>query len=220
MLLSSARRCALGTTVILVAGCASYDARPFVDSGAASSYLQHHEREGLHIAVLDLSGERNAVKHFDCELPEYRYIPVQVLVELDASSQASFDLRREELSLVIGDGTRLGAADPFEVIETVSFSHWRTFWSFLLLLPGPFVASSVNGANEELESDYLAKSLRSVRVSPNMRSYRGVVFFELPPKWEGNLTMADAFVEVEVSKQGSGEGDLGQRLEFPVHFSN
>ena len=220
MLPSSTRCLALCAALTLVAGCASYEARPFIDSGAASSYLQHHEREGLHVAVLDHSGERNAVKHFDRELPEYRYIPVQLLVELDAASNASFDLRREELSLVIGDGTRLGAADPLDVIDEVSFSHWRTFWSFLLLLPGPFVASSVSSANEELESDYLAKSLRSVRVSPNMRSYRGVVFFELPSDWDGELSMADAFVEIEVSKQGSGEGDIGQRLEFPVHFSN
>ena len=209
-------------TVLLgtLSGCASYSGRPLLDSGAASSYLEHRERDGLHIAVLNLSEERSTVKHFDRDLPDFRFVPVQLLVELDSSSDAAFTLRREDLNLVLDDGTRLQAADALDVIESVSYSHWRSFFGFLLLLPGPFVASSVNGANEELENDYLAKALRNVRISPNMRTFQGAVFFELRDDMGDLAGMEDAFVEVSVYREGSGRGSLGERLEFPVHFSN
>jgi len=210
---------ALALAGALLPGCASYDVRPLFSSGAASSYIEHVHREGLHVAVIDLSAERSTEKHFARHLPDYEYVPVQLLVELDAHEEAAFDLRRENLSLVLQDGTRLAAVDPLDVAHEVSFSHWRSFFGFLFLIPGPFVASSVSSANEQLENDYLEKSLRSVRVSHNMRAYQGVVFFRLPEEANGQLDTEDAFVEVVVQREGVGAGELGRRIEFPVHFT-
>jgi hypothetical protein len=203
----------------LLTGCASYHGRPLISSGAASSYLEHMQRDGLHVAVIDLSSERSSEKHFDRDLPDYEYVPVQLLVELDANAATAFNMKREDLVLVLQDGTRLAAADPLVVVDNVAFSHWRSFFGFLFVLPGPFVASSVSSANDELESDYLEKALRSVRVSHNMRVYQGVVFFEIPDDLDGPLNTEDAFVEVSVGREGDGNGVLGQRLQFPVHFT-
>ena len=205
--------------VALSLGCASYAARPLISSGAASSYLEHTERHGLHIAVLDLSNLRTTEKHFDRDLPDYQFVPVQVLAELDSRSDEVFNLRREHLHLVLQDGTRLQAVDPIDVIDKVSFSHVRSFFSFLLLIPGPFVTASVSSANEELESDYLEKSLRSVRLSHNMRTFQGVVFFRVPAEYDGRVNTEDAFVEVVAHREGGTESKLGSRVEFPVHFS-
>ncbi len=204
---------------VCLVGCASYGGRPLISSGTASSYVEHVERNGLHAAVIDLSDLRSCEKHFGRDLPDHDYVPVRLFLELDMSSSDTFHVKREDLALVLQNGTRLPAADPLTVIDDVAFSHWRSFFGFLLVLPGPFVASSVSSANDELESDYLEKALRSVRISRNMRVYQGVVFFELPPGLKGPQTTEDAFVEVVAGREGNREGTLGERLEFPVHFT-
>ena len=88
---------------------------------------------------------------------------------------------------------------------------------FLFILPGFFVASSVGSANEAMTEDFHAKSLESVRINPNQPSYKGVVFFEIPPDQQNTFSMEDAFLEVKVYKQGKGE-ERGKVFETPVHF--
>jgi hypothetical protein len=204
---------------LLWAGCASYNARPFIESGGASTLVDHRQFEGLHLAVEDLSPPRISLKHFDRDLKSHGFLPVMVRAELDARSSTAFHLRREELELCLPDGTRIPAADPLDVIEAVSFSHWRSVFGFCFILPGFFVVHSVNTANEKLESDYLAKSFRSVRLSPNLRAYAGTVFFRVPDEVEDALRLEDAFVEVAVQIEGQDHKAMGRRGEFPVHFS-
>ena len=87
----------------------------------------------------------------------------------------------------------------------------------LFLLPGPFVASSVTHANQELEGDYQDKCLDSVRINSQLRSHQGVVFFKIPEKLRGSFDMEDAFLEVKIYKQGKGD-QLGKVFDLPVHF--
>jgi hypothetical protein len=194
---------------------------PFVDERSASTLIDHREIDGLHLAVRDCSQRRAAEKHFGRDLVDVGYVPVVVLLELDASSNGAYSIRREDIRLVLRDGTRLDSAVPAKVIEDAGFSHWRSFFAYLFLLPGPFVSSSVASANVDLEEDYLAKSLQSVRLSRNLTSYSGVVFFERGDKVDGDVTLTDAFVEVAVFKEGQkAAGDsLGKRLDFTVHFT-
>ena len=92
----------------------------------------------------NIAGSEASEKHFARDLLDYGFVPVQILVELDVRSEEAFILQREELRLVLRDGTRLESLDPKSVIADVSFSHWRSFFGFLFLLPGPFVTSSVS----------------------------------------------------------------------------
>jgi len=204
----------------ILPGCASYHAMPFVGQGSASTIVEHRNREGLHVAVRNLTKTRVAIKHFGRDLMQYGYVPVMLLVELDATSDSAFNVRRDEIRLVLRDGTRLKTSNPETVAEEVAYSHWRSFFGFLLLLPGPFVSSSVNSANQDLEEDYTKKSLRSVRISPNMRSFEGAVFFALADDVIEDFTMEDAFLEFVAYKEASRStgSDLGKRLDFPVHF--
>lgn len=204
-------------------GCASYRANDLVVDRQASSMIQHHREEGLYVAAVCLADERSSRRHFGRHLVEQGYVPILVLLELDADSKQSFQIQKRELRLCLSDGRRLLPTDYEQVVDDVSFSHWRSFFGFVpWILPGFFVASSVNSANQDLEQDYEEKALRSVRVSPNLRAYHGVLFFRIPPEIRRDITLDDAFVEVSLFREGSGEtGEhLGQRLEFPVHFSS
>ena len=207
------------TALLLLTGCVSYSARPFVDQRSAASLVNHRLADGLHVAVVNISTPRRSLKHFDRQLTSYGFIPIMLYLELDAGSRSAFNVRRENLRLVLRDGTRLHASDPLKVVESVSYSHLRSVLGFFMVLPGFFVASSVHKANEKLENDYLQKALASVRISQNLRSYKGVVFFHLPEKLWGNFSMEDAFVEMTVHREGQEDGVLGKPLEFPVHFS-
>jgi hypothetical protein len=200
------------------AGCASYSAKPLDGRQEASAIVEQKEAEGLYVAARDLSAPRDSLQFFDRELLAYSYVPVMLLLELDRASEDVFDVRREDLLLCLRDGSRLRTADPLEVAGAVSFSHVRTFFGFVpLIIPGFFVASSVNNANEAIEIDYQLKALKSVRINPNMRSFRSVVFFRIPAQIEGKFTMDDAFIEVKVHKRGNA-GAVGKVIEFPVHF--
>jgi len=202
---------------LCAAGCVSYSARPFDSRQEASSIVEQREADGLHVAVEDLSSPRSSLQYFDRDLARNGYAPVLLFLELDRLSENVFDVRRDEVHLCLRDGTRLDAVDPLEVADDVAFSHVRSVLGFFLVFPGFFVASSVNRANEEMETDYQLKSVKSVRINPNMRSFRSVLFFRIPNEIANRFTMEDAFLEVKVFKQGQG-GTLGRAIEFPVHF--
>jgi hypothetical protein len=200
------------------AGCASYSAKPLEGRQEASAIVEQKEAEGLYVAVKDLSAPRDSLQFFDRELLSYSYVPVMVLLELDRASEGVFDVRREDIVLCLRNGSRLKTVEPLEVAAAVSFSHVRTVFGFVpLIIPGFFVASSVNRANEAIEIDYQLKALKSVRINPNMRSFRSVVFFQIPPALESRFTMDDAFIELRVHKRGNA-GQVGKVIEFPVHF--
>jgi hypothetical protein len=200
------------------AGCASYSAKPLDARQEASAIVEQKEAEGLYVAAKDLSAPRDSLQFFDRELLAYSYVPVMVLLELDRASEGVFDVRRDDILLCLRDGSRLRTADPLEVAGAVSFSHVRTVFGFVpLIIPGFFVASSVNSANEAIEIDYQLKALKSVRINPNMRSFHSVVFFRIPAAAQGRFTMDDAFLEVKVHKRGNA-GAVGKVIEFPVHF--
>src|SRR5690606_26478817 len=207
----------------IASGCASYDAMPFVDQRSASTLVDHREIDGLHVAVRELSRDRLSEKHFGRELVADGFLPVVVLLEIDAQTNGAYTLRNEDVHLVLPNGERLSPADPSVVASQVSFSHWRSFFAYLFLLPGPFVTSSVTSANQALEEDYLKKSLRSVRLSRNLPAYSGVIFFALEDVDGDDLPtlLRDAFVELTVYREGDRErpDDLGRRLDFAVHFS-
>lgn len=207
----------VGSSCLLLPACAYYTARPIESSHKASSVIDQREAHGLYVAVKDLSHQSDALKYFDRDLLEIGYVPVLVLLELDQSSNAVFDVRDSDLQLCLQDGTRLTPAAIPEVCETAAFSHSRSAMGFLLVLPGFFIASSVNSANDDLQSDYREKSLDSIRINPNARSFLGVVFFKLPKERRDNFTMEEAFIEAKVYL-GGAQGKLGQTLEFPVHF--
>jgi hypothetical protein len=198
-------------------GCASYSAKPIEVRLEASSFVDQKEAEGLYVAVEDLSKPRDSLRFFDRDLRDYGYAPVLLLLELDRRSESVFDVRREDVHLCLQDGTRLSTADPQSVADEVSFSHFRSVVGFLFIFPGIFVASSVNEANKQIEIDYQIKALRSVRINPNMRSFRSVLFFKVPADVRDRFTMEDAFVEVKIYK-GSQGGAMGRMIELPVHF--
>lgn len=204
---------ALGTA----SGCASYAAKPLDVHQEASSIVEQREADGLYVAVKDLSSPRDSLQYFDRDLRAHGYVPVLLLLELDHNSQNVFDVRREDIQLCLRDGRRLQSTDPTKVAETVEFTHFRSVLGFFFLIPGFFVAASVNNANDQIEVDYQQKAIKSIRINPNMRSFRAVVFFKVPQDAEESFTMEDAFVETKLYKQGQG-GSLGQCLEFPVHF--
>jgi hypothetical protein len=217
----ASRSCLLLTWILtlscLSSGCAYYTARPLEASHKASSVIDQREAQGLYVAVKDLSHTSDSLKYFDRDLLEMGYVPVLVMLELDQSSNAVFDVRNSDLRLCLQDGLRLTPADLGQICDEAAFSHTRSAMGFLLLLPGFFIASSVNTANDDLESDYREKCLNSIRVNPNARSFRGVVFFELPEERREDFTMEEAFVEAKVYLGGT-QSNLGQTLEFPVHF--
>jgi hypothetical protein len=203
--------------VAALGGCAHYSAKALERSSSASSMIEQREEEGLYVAVKDLSSPRDALRLFDRDLVAYGYVPVLVLLELDRNAQATFDVQREDMKLCLRDGRRLTTARPEAVAEEASFSHFRSVLGFFFILPGFFIASSVNQANDAMEDDYVAKALENVRINPNVRSQCGVVFFEVPHDLRRNFTMEDAFVEMAV-RLGGRAGVVGKVLEFPVHF--
>jgi hypothetical protein len=196
----------------------TYSARPLDSRQEASAIVEQKEAEGLYVAVKDLSSPRESLQYFDRELLAFNYVPVMVLLELDKSADSVFDIRGEDAVLCLRDGSRLRTADPLEVAGAVSFSQARSVLGFIpFIVPGFFVASSVRSANEAIEVDYELKALKSVRINPNMRCFRSVVFFRVPPELSARFTMDDAFIEVKVYKRGSA-GAVGKMIEFPVHF--
>lgn len=211
-------RALLGSFLIAaLAGCASYSARPLDSRQEASSVVEQREAEGLFVAVKDLSSPRDSYQYFDRDLRGYGYIPVLLLLELDRNAEGVFDVRRNDIQLCLRDGKRLQTIDPEEVAEDVQFTHFRSVLGFFFIIPGFFVAASVNDANEQIETDYQQKSISSIRINPNKRSFQAVVFFKLPHDLEESFTMEDAFLETKVFKQGHA-GNPGKVLEFPVHF--
>ncbi len=203
--------------LVAASGCASYAGKPLDSRQEASSIVEQREADGLFVAVRDLSSPRDSFQYFDRDLRAYGYVPVLLLLELDRVSQSVFDVRREDIQLCLRDGKRLQSIEPTQVADSVELSHFRSVLGFFFLIPGFFVAASVNDANDQMEADYQQKSIKSIRINPNMRSFRAVVFFKVPPEAEEAFTMEDAFVEAKVYKQGQGDS-LGKCLEFPVHF--
>ena len=204
--------------VTLCGGCASYGAKPLDSQQGASSIIEQKEADGLYVALKDLTPARLSLQYFDRDLIEYGYVPALLLLEMDQNSKTVFDVRREDIQLCLQDGRRLASADPLEVADAVSFSHLRSAMGFFLILPGFFLASSVNNANSLIELDYQAKAPSSVRINPNRSSFRAVIFFKIPHELRDSFTMDDAFVELKIYKQGH-DNAMGETLEFPVHFT-
>jgi hypothetical protein len=215
----AAPRCTalLPLALVLSSGCAHYSTRPLERSQQASAMIEQREADGLYVAVRDISNSRESLKLFGRELAHYGYVPVLVLLELDRDSRASFDVQRQDLQLCLRTGKRLLTVPPSTVADDVSFSHIRSAIGFIFILPGFFVASSVNRANEQMENDYEEKALESVRINPNVRTSSGVVFFQIPKEARKSFSLEDAFVEVKVHLRGGPEV-VGRTLEFPVHF--
>ena len=203
--------------MLTATGCAHYGGQPIPDQQSPSALVQQRDAEGLYIAVKDITSDRAATQLFDRELLDYGFAPILVLLEKDTESNASFDINREDLRLVLNTGERLSTVPADKITELAAYSHWRSAFGFLFILPGFFVASSVGSANEAMTEDYRAKSLDSVRINPNQPSYKGVVFFEIPSDQQNSFSMEDAFLEVKVYKQGKGE-ERGKVFETPVHF--
>ena len=214
---SVARSSQLGLMLLLLTSCAHYDGKALELETGTAGFVRQRNLDELNIAIKDLSSPRDSVKFFDRELIAYGYMPVLVALQLNGDADVTFDMSRQDLRLVLKNGQRLESAAPDETASAVAFSHWRTAFGFLFLLPGPFVASSVNHANQELEGDYQDKSLDSVRINSQLRSHQGVVFFKIPEELRGSFDMEDAFLEVKIYKQGKGE-QLGRVFDLPVHF--
>src|SRR5690606_38616988 len=121
----------LSSILCIASGCASYDAMPFVDQRSASTLVDHREIDGLHVAVRELSRDRLSEKHFGRELVADGFLPVVVLLEIDAQTNGAYTLRNEDVHLVLPNGERLSPADPSVVASQVSFSHWRSFFAYL-----------------------------------------------------------------------------------------
>ena len=203
---------------MLCTSCAHYGGRVLELRRGASGFFRQRAAEELLVAVNDLSSSLDSLKFFDRELVKYGYVPVQVMLELDQGTSATFDLSRHDMRLVLNNGQRLESADPEEIASKVAFSYWRSAFGFpFLIFPGAVVISSVKRANEELQHDYAEKSLDNVRINPNVRSHQGVVFFKIPKDLLDSFDMEDAFVEVKIYKQGNGE-QLGNVFDLPVHF--
>ena len=216
-----ALRCAaplVAVTAALLPGCAHYEARPFQIKQSAAARPQQRNESGLYVAVEDLTGDVESGEYFDRDLVEQGFAPVLVLLELERDSEGTFELRREDLVLCLRDGTRLTPAEPTDVAADVRYSHFRSFVGFLFLVPGFFVASSVSNANTELTADYERKALESIRVNRNSPVFTGVVFFHIPKEFRASFSMTDAFVEARLRRSG-GQDDVGDVIEFPVHFS-
>ncbi len=214
---SVARSSQLGLMLLVLTSCAHYDGKALELVTGTAGFVRQRNLDELNIAIKDLSSPRDSVKYFDRELIAYGYLPVLVALQLDGSSDATFDMSRQDLRLVLKNGQRLESAEPDETASDVAFSHWRTAVGFLFLLPGPFVASSVTHANQELEGDYQDKCLDSIRINAQLRFHQGVVFFKIPEKLRGSFDMEDAFLEVKIYKQGKGD-QLGKVFDLPVHF--
>lgn len=203
--------------VSLLAGCAHYGGKALDLETGTAGFVRQRGLGELNVAVRDLSSRRDSVKYFDRELVEYGYVPVLVALQLEPGADAIFDMSREDMRLVLRSGQRLESVAPDGIASEVAFSHWRTAFGFLFLLPGPFVASSVSHANQELEGDYQDKCLDSIRINSQRRSHQGVVFFKVPEELRGSFDMEDAFVEVKIYKRGRGS-ELGEVFDLPVHF--
>ncbi len=214
---SVARSSRFGLMLLLLTSCAHYDGKALELVTGTAGFVRQRNLDELNIAIKDLSSPRDSVKYFDRELIAYGYLPVLIALQLDGSSDATFDMSRQDLRLVLQNGQRLESAEPDETASDVAFSHWRTAFGFLFLLPGPFVASSVGHANQELKGDYQDKCLDSIRINAQLRFHQGVVFFKIPEKLRGSFDMEDAFLEVKIYKQGKGD-QLGRVFDLPVHF--
>ena len=212
-----ARSWRFGLMSLLLASCAHYDGKALELETGTAGFVRQRDLDDLHVAIKDLSSPRDSVKYFDRELIAYGYVPVLVALQLDGSSDATFDMSRQDMRLVLKSGQRLESAEPDETASDVAFSHWRTAFGFLFLLPGPFVASSVSHANQELEGDYQDKCLDSIRINSQLRSHQGVVFFKIREELRDSFDMEDAFLEVKIYKQGKGD-ELGRVIDLPVHF--
>ncbi|HVR72942.1 MAG TPA: hypothetical protein VMT52_01360 [Planctomycetota bacterium] len=174
------------------AGCAPYSAKPLDLGEDAASVVEQREAEGLFVAVKDISGERESVQYLGRDLVKYGFIPIVILLELDRNSDGVFDVRSEDVKLCLRSGHRLQSLDPDRVVEAVS-------------------------TDRDLAMDYGRKALKSLRVNPNKRSFRRVLFFAVPKDLTGKFTMEDAFMEMKIYKQGQ-DGVAGKPLEFPIHF--
>ena len=174
------------------AGCAAYSARPLDFGEDAASIVDQREAEGLFVAVKDISRSRESVEYLGKDLLDYGFVPIVLLLELDRNSEEIFDVRREDIKLCLRSGHHLQSSDPNRVVEAVS-------------------------SDQNLAMDYSLKALKSIRVNPNKRSFRRVLFFAVPEDLTGKFTMEDAFVELKIYKQGR-DGVGGKPIEFPIHF--
>lgn len=208
----------LGLSLLIpISGCISYRAIPIDRGLKATAVALHRELDGLHVAVKDVTGPRDSTPLFGQDLVASGIAPVLLLVELDPRSKSSFSLRRDDARLCLRSGEHLKPLDPQEAATRVRYSHLRSVVGFLFLVPGFFIASSVNGANEQLRIDYGEKSASDLRVHESSSTVTTVLFFDIPAEDRAAFSMDEAFVELRAFRHD--EGSLGRPMAFPVHFS-
>lgn len=200
---------ALGCAVALATGCSTYRTRDFPLARTASTYLGARTEGGLTLAAEALVRPARCERYlwFDCV--RYGYLPVVVRVK--NSSESSFQLERARVKCVLGDGTTFEVAAIDQVIDDLSYSGGRAFFSFLMgVIPGIVHLIHLNATNTDLEADYEEKHLfvdrDALRVGPDDRM-TGVIFFRLPEGvGHATLDLSNALLEVRVMKERGPEG--------------
>jgi len=198
-----------GALLALATGCSTYRTRDFPLARTASTYIGSDTGQGLTLAAEALVRPARCERYlwFDCV--RWGYLPVVVRVK--NATESSFQMERARVKCVLGDGTTFEVAPIDQVIEDMSYSGGRAFFSFVCgIIPGIVHLIHLNATNTDLRADYEEKHLfvdRDVlRVGPDDR-LTGVIFFRLPEGvGHGTLDLANALLEVRTVKERSAEG--------------
>lgn len=198
-----------GALLALATGCSTYHTRDFPLSRTASTYLGARTEGGLTIAAEALVRPARCERYlwFDCV--RWGYLPVVVRVK--NATEQSFQLERARVKCVLGDGTTFEVAPVDQVLEDLSYSGGRAFFSFVLgIIPGIVHLVHLNATNTDLRADYEEKHLfvdrDALRVGPDDRM-TGVIFFRLPEGvGHGTLDLTNAVLEVRAVKERGPEG--------------
>ena len=208
----------LSLTSAGLVSCAHYGAQPLPERPGPSAVAGQRTTDDLYVTAYHVAERAAALESFDRDLVAHGVCPVVVHIELNESATASFDIAATDVQLVLSSGVTLDPVDAETVASAAAYSHWRSAFGFLFLLPGFFVASSVNSANELMASDYEEKSLHRVRIGPRNPRHQGVIFFAIPDTVASDFAVEDAFLEFKVYRQDAGR--LDGVIDIPVHFEN
>jgi len=169
------------TTLVLLAGCASYDGAPDTEKSARLHTKSYKDEHGLYIVGQVLTRTESKESYLGSTFPSNEYIPVILRVANGSENGDEYSLKIEDLSLQSSEKQQFEQVDARDVLDESSYSAWRSsfFW-LLAMYPGYLVLDSVWKANDAMRLDWTQKALGDTNV-PAGPDYdlRGMVLFRL-----------------------------------------
>jgi len=203
------------STVSTLVSCASYEAQPF-KARAASSMINRFEKAGFVFAANLEDDDEYLAIHYGRNPKDFGLLPIEIFLE-NRSEGDNFEVRFDRTEYSLADGTKFEMVSVREVVETLSFSGWRsTPWWFFLIFPGAISLGGISEANDNLAKDYSEKVMEDLNVAPRAAPVHGVLFFRPVDKDIEDCDLDEGTLTLQVTRRVS-EGQ-GETFSAQINF--